>query len=107
MTETFENQTFHFKNPKIVPHCVQAGLSYKNLMPIVSEACCTSLRGWHVHSDYLAVGWNRQFSRDDAAAHGPRSSRDVERLPRRGGATRRHGHNRTCGDCKTQVWSPP
>ncbi len=79
----------------------------KQHMPMILEACRTSLSVWHVHCDYLAVGWNRQFSGDDAAGHRPRSSSDVERLPRCGGATRRHSHNRTGRHCKTQVWSPP
>ncbi len=34
----------------------------KQHMPMMLEACRTSLSVWHVHCDYLAVGRNRQFS---------------------------------------------
>lgn len=48
--------------------CVRAGL-FKESMPVWAEACPTSLRGWHVHCDYLAVGRQRQFGGDDIASH--------------------------------------
>lgn len=75
-----------------------AGLDIES-MPERTEACPTSLGGWHIHCDYLAVGRQRQFGGDDIAGLRARGSSNLERLPRRADATCSYRGNGSCGGC--------
>lgn len=52
----------------------------------------TSLSGWHVDSDDLAVGGQRQLSGDDFASHCHWARRELEGLPGRGRTGSHRGH---------------